>query len=55
MNQSFNLDFRALGELEAFGQCVAHDTEYHEAAVERFLNKEPTLFDWDKMQREDAN
>jgi len=49
MNQSFNLDFRALGELEAFGQAVAHDTEYHEAAVKRFLDKEPTLFDWDKM------
>lgn len=55
MNQSFNLDFRALGELEAFGQCVAHDTDYHEAAVKRFLNKEPTLFDWDKMQRDAAN
>jgi len=55
MNQSFNLDFRALGELEAFGQCVAHDTEYHEAAVKRFLNKEPTLFDWDKMQRDGAD
>jgi len=52
MNQSFNLDFRALGELEAFGQAVAHDTAYHEAAVKRFLNKEPTLFDWDKMQRD---
>ena len=51
MNQSFNLDFRALGELEAFGQAVAHDTDYHKAAVKRFIDKEPTLFDWDKMQR----
>lgn len=49
LNQSFNLDFRALGELEAFGQATAHDTAYHEAAVQRFLEKEPTLFDWDRM------
>ncbi|MPY75061.1 MAG: enoyl-CoA hydratase/isomerase family protein [Alphaproteobacteria bacterium] len=54
MNQSFNLDFRALGELEAFGQAVAHDTEYHSAAVKRFLDKEPTLFDWDRMQKKDG-
>ena len=51
MNQSFNLDFRALGELEAFGQATAHDTEYHAAAVKRFLAKEPTLFDWDRMEK----
>ena len=52
LNQSLNLDFRALGELEAFGQAVAHDTGYHQKAVDRFLNKEPTLFDWDRMQRD---
>jgi len=51
LNQSYNQDFRALGELEAFGQAVAHDTDYHKAAVKRFLDKEPTLFDWDKMDR----
>lgn len=55
LNQSFNLDFRALGELEAFGQAVAHDTDYHEAAVKRFLNKEPTLFDWDQTRRDAAD
>jgi 2-(1,2-epoxy-1,2-dihydrophenyl)acetyl-CoA isomerase len=54
MNQSFNLDFRALGELEAFGQATAHDTDYHEAAVKRFLGKEPTLFDWDSMRKKDG-
>lgn len=52
LNQSFNLDFRALGELEAFGQATAHDTDYHKAAVKRFLDKEPTLFDWDKADRD---
>lgn len=55
LNQSFNLDFRALGELEAFGQAVAHDTDYHKAAVQRFLNKEPTLFDWERMQKATGN
>jgi 2-(1,2-epoxy-1,2-dihydrophenyl)acetyl-CoA isomerase len=48
LNQSFNLDLRALGELEAFGQAVAHGSEYHSNAVARFLNKEPLEFDWDK-------
>ena len=54
MNQSFNLDFRALGELEAFGQATAHDTEYHAAAVKRFLAKEPMLFDWDRMEKKNG-
>ena len=48
LNQSFNLDLRALGELEAFGQAVAHGSDYHTNAVNRFLNKEPLEFDWDK-------
>lgn len=51
LNQSFNLDFRALGELEAFGQAVAHDSAYHTDAVARFLDKQPLLYNWDDAAR----
>lgn len=47
LNQSHHLDLRALGELEAFGQAVANDTDYHDDAVSRFLDKQPLLFNWD--------
>ena len=52
MNQSFNLDQRALAELEAFAQAMAVNGEYHFAAVERFLTKQPLAFDWDRMSRQ---
>lgn len=51
LNQSFNQDFRGLGELEAFGQAVAHDSQYHSEAVARFLDKEPLLFNWDEAEK----
>lgn len=51
LNQSYNLDHRALLELEAFGQGVCHTTEYHAEAVRRFRDKEPALFDWDAMDK----
>lgn len=47
LNQAYHLDFRALGELESFGQAVAHTSAYHKEAVSRFLDKQPLLFDWD--------
>jgi 2-(1,2-epoxy-1,2-dihydrophenyl)acetyl-CoA isomerase len=52
MNQSFNLDQRALGEIEAYAQAMAINSAYHRAAVDRFLNKQPLDFDWDRMSRE---
>ena len=48
LNQSFNQDFRGLGELEAFGQAVAYDSQYHSDAVGRFLDKQPLQFNWDE-------
>lgn len=46
LNQSFHLDPRAVLELEAYAQATARTDDYHAAAVKRFVNKEPTLFDW---------
>ncbi|GGG40889.1 enoyl-CoA hydratase [Caldovatus sediminis] len=55
LNQSFNLDQRALGEIEAYAQAVAIHSAYHRAAVERFLGKQPLEFDWDRMQRDEGS
>jgi 2-(1,2-epoxy-1,2-dihydrophenyl)acetyl-CoA isomerase len=49
LNQSFNLDQRALGEIEAYAQAMAINSAYHRAAVDRFLTKQPLEFDWDRM------
>ena len=51
LNQSFNLDHRTMLEMEAFAQSVASGSEYHSAAVARFVEKQPALFDWEAMDR----
>jgi len=52
LNQSFNLDQQALGEMEAYAQAMAINSTYHRGAVDRFLGKQPLEFDWDRMQAE---
>jgi 2-(1,2-epoxy-1,2-dihydrophenyl)acetyl-CoA isomerase len=39
-------DLATLLEMEASGQALAAGTPYHHQAVQRFLNKEPALFQW---------
>jgi 2-(1,2-epoxy-1,2-dihydrophenyl)acetyl-CoA isomerase len=51
LNQSFNLDLRALLEMEASAQAIARNTDYHRDAVARFGDKQPSLFDWEAMDR----
>jgi 2-(1,2-epoxy-1,2-dihydrophenyl)acetyl-CoA isomerase len=51
LNQSYNLDHRTLLELEASGQSIARMSEFHKEAVRRFRDKEPSLFDWEAMER----
>ena len=51
LNQSYNLDHRTLIELEASGQSIARSSEFHKEAVRRFRDKEPSLFDWEAMER----
>ena len=54
LNQSFNLDHRAMLEMEAFAQSIAYDSDYHRAAVGRFVDKQPALFNWDELDRSAA-
>ena len=51
LNQSYNLDHRTLLELEAMAQPIARETEYHRAAVNRFVTKEPSIFAWEQMDK----
>ena len=51
LNQSFHSDHRTISELEAYGQAVCFDTDYHRDAIDRFLNKEPALFDWAGLEK----
>ena len=53
LNQSFHTDQRALADMEAWAQAVCLGSEYHKAAVRRFLDKQPLEFDWDRMDNED--
>ena len=54
LNQSFHLDQRAMGELEALAQALCMDSSYHKEAIARFLNKQPSLFDWDALNKEEG-
>jgi 2-(1,2-epoxy-1,2-dihydrophenyl)acetyl-CoA isomerase len=49
LNQSHNLDHRTLLEMEADAQGHALLTPYHEAAVQRFKDKQPSQYDWEKL------
>lgn len=44
LNQSFQLDQRALAELESYAQGLCMDSDYHRDAVRRFLAREPLAF-----------
>jgi len=48
MNQSFELDARAMAELESYAQTVCRGSAYHQDAVARFRDKQPLRFDWDR-------
>ena len=49
LNEAPNQDFRTLLEMEAMGQSLVRETEFHREAVRRFKTKETPLFDWDRQ------
>jgi len=46
LNNSLSSDLRAMLEFEATAQGVAFASDYHRAAVQRFLGKQPPAFVW---------
>ncbi|MGE4239073.1 enoyl-CoA hydratase/isomerase family protein [Ramlibacter sp.] len=55
LNESLHIDFRAVQEMEISGQPICLKSDYHRAAVGRFLAKEPATFDWDRLVAEDKS
>jgi len=53
LNQSFHSDQHAMAEMESYAQAVAMDSAYHLDAVQRFLDKKPLQFDWDRLSKAD--
>lgn len=54
LNQSYEQDHRTLLELEAMGQTIARDSDFHKEAVRRFAAKETPLYDWEALERADS-
>jgi 2-(1,2-epoxy-1,2-dihydrophenyl)acetyl-CoA isomerase len=48
LNQSFHLDRHAMAEMEACAQTVCRDSPEHCEAVQRFKDKKPPLFSWER-------
>lgn len=48
MNQAYELDLKAMLELEAQAQTLCRSSAYHQDAVTRFKAKQPLRFDWDR-------
>jgi enoyl-CoA hydratase/carnithine racemase len=46
LERTFETDLSSMLEFEAAAQGVAFATDYHRAAVRRFLDKQPLLFRW---------
>lgn len=49
MNQSFESDARTVAEMESYAQTLCRGSAYHQEAVQRFKDKQPLRFDWDKQ------
>lgn len=48
LNRSFDSDYRTMAEIEAHQQAVAMSLPYHADAVQRFMHKQPSAYDWDR-------
>jgi 2-(1,2-epoxy-1,2-dihydrophenyl)acetyl-CoA isomerase len=48
LNESMHSDFKSIELQEVAGQPICLKSDYHRAAVARFLAKEPAIFDWDR-------
>lgn len=49
--RGFSGDYRDMAEMEAGTQPMLFDTDFHREAIRRFAEKQPPLYDWDRMDR----
>ncbi|TDF84171.1 enoyl-CoA hydratase/isomerase family protein [Pseudomonas sp. H9] len=47
LNSSFETEYATLAALEGTAQAVCLSSDYHQRAVARFMQGEPSLYDWD--------
>ncbi len=48
MNRAFEQDAAALAEMEAYAQTMCRGSAYHQDAVQRFRDRQPLRFDWNR-------
>lgn len=48
LNRSFDVDYQAMGDIEASQQALAMSMPFHADAVARFARREPLAYDWDR-------
>ena len=48
LNSSYERDLKTSLEIESSAQAIANNSDYHREAVKRFINKQPSIFDWEK-------
>lgn len=53
MNQSFNLDARAMVEMEASAQAIFFHSQFHHQAIADFNARRPLAYDWDRLAPDD--
>jgi 2-(1,2-epoxy-1,2-dihydrophenyl)acetyl-CoA isomerase len=51
VNGAFESTYGDVVDAEANGQAVMFTTPFHKEAVRRFIAKEPSLYDWDRMTK----
>jgi len=49
VNRSLESDYQTMARYEADGQALMFDTAFHRDAVERFVNKQPSRYNWDEF------
>ncbi len=52
LNQLFNLNQRALADMEAFAQAMAVNSDFLLRCGRPLAHKQPLAFDWDRMSRQ---
>ncbi|MDF1720656.1 MAG: enoyl-CoA hydratase/isomerase family protein [Minwuia sp.] len=51
VNKTFEASYAETVTAEATGQPLLFTTDFHKEAARRFVSKEPSMFDWDRMNK----
>jgi enoyl-CoA hydratase/carnithine racemase len=49
VNRSLESDYQTMARYEADGQALMFDTDFHREAVDRFVGKQPSRYNWDEL------